>query len=954
MPQLDIRLLGPPEIELNGQPIQVDTRKAVALLAYLAVSGEQQRRDSLAAFFWPESDQTRARAALRRTLSSLSTALDGNWLLVTRETIGLKREPGYWLDLDEFHDRLESARAVEGDALDDLTRAARLYRSHFMDGFNLRDSPTFDNWHYLQSDAAQRELAAVLERLTSAYVEAGDWIVAIDHATRWLRLDPLRESAHRQLMRIHALAGDRAAAIQQYRDCVQILDQELGVGPLEETTELYQSIVEGRFRPLQPPPPATPPGVIGTRVTPVTIPLVGRNTERAALLAAYESIEHAGRLIVLEGEAGIGKTRLAGELLGYAQTRDAAVISSVCYAGESNLAYGVVAGILRSSLGLPNTDGSLRDLEPYARAELARILPQLAGGGALSPPLESPGALDRFYDAIVQFIVSMSRPESPLVLFVDDVQWADDASLNVLSYLVRRLHRSPVCVLLTWRSEDIPREHQLRQLLARTVREDRGTPIPLGPLAEVDILTLVEQVTTRVDEDLGRSLYRESEGVPFFAVEYLARLGQDWETDERDWPMPGSVRDLIRSRLQTVGETGQQLLTTAAVIGRSFDFDLLREASGRSESEAIETLDRLLAQGLVRDAGSSRQAVPTYDFSHEKVRALLYEETSLARRRLVHRRIANALDLRIGRSGGANDLAGQIAEHLRLAGMEFEAAEFYRQAGDRARSLYGNAEALNHYRTALALGYPDPAYLHEALGDLETLEGRYTDALQSYQTAAAHSEPAHLPVIESKLGAVHHRLGEWKIASRHFETAFSAFGVERHAERARALADWSLAAHQSGDVSRALELGHRALELAKASEDNRTLAQTYNQLGILARHQGNATQTARHLEQSLKFANAMEDPGARIAALNNLALVCADQQEFERAITLTEEALAHCRSIGDRHREAALLNNLADFCHMTDDTERSMAYLKEAVAIFAEIGERTDTIRPEIWKLVEW
>ncbi len=361
-----------------------------------------------------------------------------------------------------------------------------------------------------------------------------------------------------------------------------------------------------------------------------------------------------------------------------------------------------------------------------------------------------------------------------------------------------------------------------------------------------------------------------------------------------------------------------------------------------------------MSGGLIRESGAPAPATITYDFSHEKVRTLIYEETSLARRRLIHRRLAGALERRSHRREETGGLAGQIAFHLRLAGLEDQAAHFYRQAGDHARALYGNAEALSHYQTALALGDPHPDQLHEAIGDLQTLSGSYAEALRSYEAAAAHAGEFRIPFIEQKLGAVHQRLGDWEIAEGHYAAAFGGFADDQAAERARALADWSLTAHQSGDTARAQEIGQKALRLAVVSKDKGTLAQTHNLLGILARSQGDAVETARRLEQSLRFANAMAEPGARIAALNNLALVCADQREIERATSLTEEALELCRAQGDRHREAALLNNLADFCHMVGDEERSMTYLKEAVAIFAEIGQRTDSVRPEIWKLVEW
>ncbi len=263
MSRLSVRLLGSPEIELEGKPIVVDTRKAIALLAYLAVTRQQHRRDSLAALFWPESEQSRARASLRRTLSSLNTAIGADWLAVTRESIGFKPAGAYVLDLEAFHDNLESARINGESALDDLNAAVALYRDDFMAGFALRDSPPFDDWQYLHADAARRDLIWALDQLTARCIAKQEWETAIQHAQRWLGVDQLQEPAHRQLIQIYGAIGDRAAAIRQYRECVQLLDSELGVGPLEETTTLYQAIMESHSPAREPTPLSSAPPITG-------------------------------------------------------------------------------------------------------------------------------------------------------------------------------------------------------------------------------------------------------------------------------------------------------------------------------------------------------------------------------------------------------------------------------------------------------------------------------------------------------------------------------------------------------------------------------------------------------------------------------------------------------------------------------------------------------------------
>jgi tetratricopeptide (TPR) repeat protein len=338
------------------------------------------------------------------------------------------------------------------------------------------------------------------------------------------------------------------------------------------------------------------------------------------------------------------------------------------------------------------------------------------------------------------------------------------------------------------------------------------------------------------------------------------------------------------------------------------------------------------------------------------------EETSLARRRLLHRRVAEALLARARRAGAMPAAANQIAFHFQQAGHEAEAAEYYLLAGEHARGLFANAEALAHFRSALALGHPAAAALHEAIGDLLTLSGLYASALTSYERAAAltgeGSAPSSPPLatLEHKLGGLYHRLGEWDLAESQFQSALSAWGEAANGVRARLYADWSLTVHHRGDTTRALHLANRALALAEDGHDPRALAQVHNLLGILAGSQGQRADARQHLEQSLTLAEALGDPASRVAALNNLALVYGQQGEHAAAIALVERALALARGQGDRHRQAALHNNLADLLHASGQAAAAQQHVKQSVTLYAEIGAEAGSsqLQPEIWKLAEW
>ncbi|MGH2819541.1 MAG: AfsR/SARP family transcriptional regulator, partial [Actinomycetota bacterium] len=247
-------LLGSPAVERAGSGLRFDTRKAVALLAYLAVTRTPQARDHLAGLLWPEHDQGHARAALRRTLSTLNRVLAGEGLRIGRNEIAVDAE-SLWVDEWRFHELASgcSRHQPPSEACPDcrgrLGGAVELHRGDFLSGFGLRDSPEFDDWQFLEAQRLRRELAVALDRLVTSLVSHGELDAALRHAHRWLALDPLQEAAHRRLMQLYAWDGQRSAALRQYRECVALLDRELGVAPVEETTALYEAIKEGAAAP---------------------------------------------------------------------------------------------------------------------------------------------------------------------------------------------------------------------------------------------------------------------------------------------------------------------------------------------------------------------------------------------------------------------------------------------------------------------------------------------------------------------------------------------------------------------------------------------------------------------------------------------------------------------------------------------------------------------------------
>lgn len=245
MSQLKLFLFGAPKVELNGNVVDLQRRKAMAMLVYLTMTRQSHRRDVLASLFWPESGQKTARNALRRELHLLQQSLGDGWLEATREVVACRSDVEIWVDAEKFRQLVEQ---VKGSAeIDALVEAAELYRGNFLAGFTLSDCPEFDEWQFFEADGLRREYAGVLEILVRHNEEQQKFEPAIDYARRWLALDPMHEPVHRELMRLFALAGQQAAAVRQYDECVRILDEELGVPPEEETTQLFEAIRTRRF-----------------------------------------------------------------------------------------------------------------------------------------------------------------------------------------------------------------------------------------------------------------------------------------------------------------------------------------------------------------------------------------------------------------------------------------------------------------------------------------------------------------------------------------------------------------------------------------------------------------------------------------------------------------------------------------------------------------------------------
>src|SRR5258708_6552399 len=509
MGKLCLTVLGPPEVRHADQTLLFSTRKELALLIYLAVEGRIHLRKDLSEQSWPDSDARHGRAALRITVLHLRHLLGEGagvdpvpHLLIQRDTLGGDVGVGVEVGLDILEGAWEVGGASTRKALTmpeeahrsllaRLQRAISLPRGEFLEGFSLRDAPAFDDWVRFQREYWHLRTSEAFDRLSQMQFEAGELEAAIETVSRWLVLAPLQEDAYRRLMRLHFAAGDRVAALHAYDTCRARLSTGMQTEPTPETVALAS-----RMRAVAPPrrKVAPTPALALSPATFLEGPLLGRTTELSTLIKVYHTAQRGQTQVVfLEGEVGIGKTRLATEFLAWAEMEGAYVLQGQAFETGGQLPYRPLIEALRPRIERENAPDDL--LSDTWLAELARLLPELCDRYPHLPDPVGDKSVgpNRFFEAGARLGQGLAA-RTLRVFFIHDVQRADAASLDVLHYLARRFAESetPALLLLTLRMG----ERAMRPALAerRTDMERAGplTHLHLGPLTAEDILRLLQ------------------------------------------------------------------------------------------------------------------------------------------------------------------------------------------------------------------------------------------------------------------------------------------------------------------------------------------------------------------------------------------------------------------------------------------------------------------------------
>ncbi|MCB0104491.1 MAG: AAA family ATPase, partial [Caldilineaceae bacterium] len=711
-PKLSLFLLGEYRITIGDQLLtKLTSRKAQALLCYLAVTGRAHARAALAGLLWPDVPESNARVNLRKELTRLRQFLRP-YLIMERDSVSLNWDANVWLDVRAFETWLEAVHS-EQSSVDHvaatLARIDMLYAGDFLEGFYVLNAPAFEEWVMLQRGRLRELMLQGLQRLSLRLHADGQLDDAITATRRILALEPWREDAHCQLMALLAQNGQRGAALAHFERCREQLKRELDVEPSAATLALVAKIRAGTVPQPQVPQSAslqsrsTPVSkILHPVITAVEFPLIGREQEWQLVQNLWHNLQQP-HFLCFGGEAGIGKTRLTEELVILAEREKTSVARARSHALQGQLAYGPITDWLRSA----PLQFTLAQLEEVWLTELARILPELlVDYSTLVPPkpMNESWQRTRFFDALCHAFTAGDRP---LLLVVDDLQWADVDTLEWIQYLVE-CATDKLLVVGTVRADEIDTTHPLCRVRQQLERHEKFTELLLSPLVAPATAVLARQVAQQqLADDEAEQLFQETAGNPLFVIETMRatqetpvakpvplHLGNNARQEQRF--VPAKIYSVIQTRLAQLSPAAQTVAQIGATIGRRFDVALLVKAAGLDEDGVFAALDELWQRRVIVEVDAMH-----FDFSHDRIRDVAYAEISPIQRRRLHQSVVNALEA-IHR-GNLDLVAGQMATHCRQAGLIEKAVGYANQAAKHALQLSANEEAIAYLENGLTM-----------------------------------------------------------------------------------------------------------------------------------------------------------------------------------------------------------------------------------------------------------
>jgi len=815
--KLEITALGGLSIKQDGEPITgLASRKAEALLVYLACTGKPQSREKLAELLWEERSQSRSLSNLRVVLSSLRKHL-GEYLTITRDTVVLNQAADIWLDTANLEENLAAGQPEA---------AVSLYQGDFMGSFYIRGAVSFEEWVMEERARLHIIVVAALHKLLDAALKEGLWDVGLTFARQLVRLEPLDETAHRKMMLLLAYSDQRSAALAHYEKWGKLLEEELGVTPEKETTGLFEQIQSGELKIYTPATMPTPVVEIEAQI-PAFLemeakvelserpPFVARERELERLHASLaRAVEGEGHVVFVTGGPGRGKTSLLEEFTfqAWEQYTGLLAASGNCNAysgrGDPYMPFREIMGALSGDVEarwragainrehaarlwncLPvtiqaviNNGPDLLDVLLTGKALLSRAKAAVPESSSLLQQLDeligrqfnrSEGLEQRRLFQQFANVLHEIAETCPLLLVLDDMQWADSASISLLFHLGRQLQGSSILIACAYRPEEVAlgrdgERHPLEKVLGEFKRQFGDVWTNLGPTEETRGQEFVDEYLdtqpNRLGEEFREALLQHTGGHPLFTIELLRAMQERGDlVQERgawidkpslNWNMlPARIEGVIEERIGALDDELLEILNIACVEGEDFNAQIIAKAQNTNEISILRHLSQELERRhrLVQEIGEVRAGVTLlsrFKFSHTLIHRYLYNHLGAGERRLLHAEIGSILeDLYAGQS---EDIAIQLTHHFQEAGTPERALPYMIQAGDKARSLIANAEAEMYYKQAAAI-QQKRGWDEEAARTLLKLGLVYTAAYESEKAQESYDQAFKLwsPLTES-------------------------------------------------------------------------------------------------------------------------------------------------------------------------------------------------------------
>jgi predicted ATPase/DNA-binding SARP family transcriptional activator len=923
---LAIRLLGEPSMTFDGKPWKWSAPpRCLPLLALLALARNgAPTRASLAATMWPDEIDSDARTNLRRHLHRLARALpqiEGvEWIVGDDRCIGWNDEAPAWIDVRAFEDaRTDPRRRAE---------AVELYRGDLLEGY-------YDEYVLEERERLRNLYINDLAELIRDARARRDFPAAIGFAENLLGVDEWREDALREWISAKYESGDRSGALAGYERFARRLQEEFSSNPMPETTALRDAIRAGIPLP-EDPERALEQHPVESGQASWKLPLVGRSAELEKLRAAWSrAARKSGGVAFVSGEAGIGKSRLTGELVALVRDQGGQALIGVSSNPEGE-PYQAIVTALRSGLA---RIAQLNVEEPWL-ASLAQAIPEIR---SLRPELRDvevasdERARERLFEAFVRVLEYLGRMR-PLCLVLEDVHWAGPATVDLLATLARRVGTLSVLVVATYRNEESA--EAVRDLRAKLVAERRAIAVPLERLTPEEVGTVVGNALPETGNgEIAGAIAQLSEGNPLFVLQLLEGYRETGEIPDASSALH-TVGDAIAVRARRLDAGVRSVAETAAAIGQTFRADIVADIGGWDENVVLDAIGELIDRALVRESGSGALE---YAFTHALVAVSFYETSDPTARTARHRRAAQVLQ-RLGREDRA-DLAA-IARHWNRAGEATRAATWYIQAARSALAVHAREEAVTHSYASYALANDD-ATRFEALEIAARAQIRAGDLFRW------HGDLNRLESVAERLG-LDEQFTTLKLRER-YAAQIVDFDLERRtvgamyelAERSRNPLHRAEAHYARGflegslaNLDEAIEVLREGLSLAATLADDELVARMRHQMIAMLARRGDVVEARAELALQRNLVERQGVPiELRLSLLSPesaLASMLEDGPWLER---IGREMLEIARKVGDVYLEARAHATIAHGAFMQHNFAVIRSNYDRAIDLFKIVGE---------------